>query len=156
MLTIPREILSEVFLYLEVCYPGEGCGLVLVRPGETCGWTRFRRCTNDQDRLHALNPLQNPRTSRSAYSIHPKELLVVDRELRKEGETIRVICHSHPDVGVYFSDEDFRQSVVDGLPLYPDAAQMVVSVLDGKAVEFGIFEWDDDSRRFLKTSGGPI
>ena len=53
---------------------------------------------------------------------------------RKEADGYRVatIYHSHIDTGAYFSETDTRNALIDGEPAYPDAAYVVVSVVEGK------------------------
>ena len=45
---------------------------------------------------------------------------------------ILAIYHSHPQHDAYFSAEDSKQATIWDEPSYPDAAQIVVSVFDGK------------------------
>ena len=56
--------------------------------------------------LHEEDPEQYPRTARDGYMIDPREQMILERSLKKEGKEIKVIYHSHPDVGAYFSEKD--------------------------------------------------
>ncbi len=147
-MTIPENMMHEIREHAEVVYPEECCGLVLGKTGSPGELTRVRRCKNAQDQFHKLDPHTFPRTNRNAYFIAPKDLLAVERECREQKERVRVIYHSHPDVGAYFSDEDQRCAVVDGEPLHPEVDYLVVSVKDGKAGESVWFEWDSASKSF--------
>ena len=147
---IPAEVQQDLCQHLEECHPDEGCGLILAPIDRPAVPHRYRACRNAQNDLHALDPDLHARTAQNAFAISPKELLAIDRELRERNETIFAICHSHPDAGIYFSEEDHARAVSDGEPLHPGALQIVVSVIKGKANGFGIFCWSSASCRFEK------
>ena len=60
-----------------------------------------------------------PRDARTAYNLGAKDLFFLDRALQKSERPVRVIYHSHVDVGAYFSAEDERAAVSEGELLYP-------------------------------------
>ena len=78
---------------------------------------------NEQNRYHALDPARFPRTARIAYYLGGKDL----RFLMQNIETtrpVKIIYHSHIDVGSYFSAEDIRAALGrepddTAEPLYP-------------------------------------
>ena len=59
-----------------------------------------------------------PRDARTAYNLGAKDLFFLDRSHKSE-RPVRVIYHSHVEVGAYFSAEDERAAVADGELLYP-------------------------------------
>ena len=96
-----------------------------------------------------MDPVQFPRTNRNAYFIDPKDLIAIDNECRTHDRKVCLIYHSHPDAGAYFSEEDQQQAIVNGEPLHPGVGYLVLSVMDGRAGEMKLFEWDKVSGRFL-------
>ncbi len=114
--SLPRAVLDAIYAHAREGYPEEVCGFVLCdRDG---GRAEARRCDNRQNALHAEDPQAFPRDARTAYNLGAKDLFFLDKSLRSE-RPVRVIYHSHVDVGAYFSPEDVRAALFDGEPLYP-------------------------------------
>ena len=128
-------------------YPGECCGVVLVRSTDPAD-RLMMPCRNIQNELHAKDPVQFPRDARTAYYIDHRDLLAIGR---REGEGYRVatIYHSHIDVGAYFSDTDKKNALIDGEPTYPDARYVVMSVVERRVVDVNAFAWDPPQRDFV-------
>ena len=74
----------------------------------------------------------NPRTAREGYYLDPLAYLKLEQALRREGKRIKVIFHSHPDVGAYFSEEDRRQAMWGERPLYPGMVYLVCGIKQGR------------------------
>src|SRR5262245_48031986 len=68
-LTISASILQQMQTLALTGYPGESCGL-LFSPQDTSEATRFVPMENIQDRLHALDPVTHPRTSRDGFQMN--------------------------------------------------------------------------------------
>src|SRR5688572_26263240 len=100
---IPSEYLAEIRLQAEKEYPSECCGLILTSADGA--WSRVVPCRNAQDDYHRQDPKVFPRTSRNAFFLDPAQLLTLQKENRQNGESVRVIYHSHPDAAAYFSEE---------------------------------------------------
>lgn len=149
VMNIPKHILSEIGEHSESAYPQECCGVVLARNNSPDQLTRVLRCKNAQDQFHELDPIQFPRTNRNAYFIDPKDLLSIGHECRDNDERVRVIYHSHPDAGAYFSEEDQRCAVIDGEPLHLGVDYLVVSVRDGQAGDLQFFVWDSSPGSYV-------
>ncbi len=107
---IARALLDEIYAHAREGYPEEVCGFVLD--------DEVRRCENRQNALHAEDPEHFPRDARTAYNLGPKDLFFLDKSLRGE-RPVRLIYHSHVEVGAYFSAEDVRAATYEGEPLYP-------------------------------------
>jgi proteasome lid subunit RPN8/RPN11 len=122
---------------------------VLVRDAPTAERV-LMPCRNIQDELHDKDPQRHPRDSRTAYFIDPKDLLAIGR---REGQGYRVatIYHSHIDTGAYFSPTDRQNALIDGEPAYPDAAYVVLSVVERRVVDAAAFVWDSDACEFVPT-----
>jgi len=148
-ISIPAEFLETIKRQAEMDYPNETCGILTgpsARPEVISG---IFPCRNKQDEYHAHDPENFPRPARTAYFIDPQDLLRLQRESRGKGEEMRVIYHSHTDAGAYFSEEDTRIALAEGEPAWPGVSYVVVSVIQGKAGEALLFQWDTGQKAFF-------
>ena len=111
----------------------------------------MRPCANEQNRYHALDPERFPRTAREAYYLGGKDLRFLLESVDGE-RPVRIIYHSHPDVGAYFSAEDTRAALGrepgDGAePLYP-VDHVVIDAQRDHVAEAKLFRWDGEQRTF--------
>ena len=102
-------VLEALWAHAEAGYPEEVCGVLIGTAGGAI-LDEARRCENRQNALHAEDPLHYPRDARTAYMPSDADLLFISYSERTE-RPVRVIYHSHVDVGAYFSEEDKRQAV---------------------------------------------
>lgn len=121
---------------------------MLVRDGAVPG-RLLVPCRNIQNELHARNPEQHPRDARTAYTMHADDLRAVFELETRERYRIGVIYHSHVDVGAYFSPTDRQRALLHGEPMYPEAAYLVVSVVDRRVAETAVFRWNPATRDFV-------
>jgi adenylyltransferase/sulfurtransferase len=113
--TLSYEVLAELYAHAEAGYPEEECGLIFV---DESGRIETERCENRQNALHAEDPKHFPRDARTAYNLGAKDLFRLDRSLSSK-RPVKIIYHSHVDVGAYFSAEDAAAAAPDGELLYP-------------------------------------
>ena len=107
-LRLAPGLLEEVIEHARKCYPQEGCGLVVgFRP----------------DGLRFI-PVENAKASSSEYEMDPAELIRDWRELRKIGEQLVAIYHSHPSGPAELSKRDIENAY------YPEAAHLIVSLAE--------------------------
>jgi proteasome lid subunit RPN8/RPN11 len=150
MSLLTSDLLRDIARHLEPHYPNEACGLVLE---DTEGKLKVVPTPNLADKYHALDPVAYPRTSRTFYMINTLEIAKAQRR----GETLKVIFHSHCDVGDYFSDEDRRQAVdPEGEPLWPGCEYLVVSVRDASADHATLFAHSPETGRFEEAAAFEI
>ena len=128
-------------------YPSECCGVVLTRDGSPSE-RLLLPCRNVQNELHAKDPSRHPRDARTAYHMDPQNLLRIGR-LEGDGYRVRTIYHSHIDAGAYFSETDKKNALLQGEPLYPEAAYVVFSVVEGKVAATAAFAWNPDAKNFV-------
>jgi adenylyltransferase/sulfurtransferase len=144
-LRLERTALDEILAHARETHPDECCGAVLAIGGRD----QVRRFTNIQSRLHAQDPVANPRDAHTAYTPEPKELLAVLRDGDEPGNSLKVFYHSHTKAGSYFSGEDRARAMFGDDPAYPDVVYLVVS--DNRAPgEARAFRWDDGARDFVE------
>ena len=127
-------------------YPSECCGVVMERPGASPE-RLLLACRNIQDELHAKDPKRHPRDARTAYYIDPRDLIVMGRH-EAQGFRVLTIYHSHIDAGAYFSATDRHNALINSEPAYPDAAYVVLSVVERRVPEVGVYRWDPTIRDF--------
>ncbi|MFQ5898192.1 MAG: Mov34/MPN/PAD-1 family protein [Candidatus Methylomirabilia bacterium] len=127
MIVTPEEF-AQIRRQAEAEYPQECCGVILVGPGDKRLLLPFRNIQNEK---HAQDPAHYPRDARTAYYADPQDVMKLMR-LEPEGYRAVTFYHSHIDVGAYFSETDKRQAAPGGEALYPDAAYLVVSVVEHK------------------------
>jgi proteasome lid subunit RPN8/RPN11 len=108
---ITRAVLEAIYAHAREGYPEEVCGFIV-------GDDEAKRCENRQNALHTEDPVNFPRDAKTAYNLGAKDIFFLDRSLRSE-RPVRVIYHSHVEVGAYFSPEDVRAATYEGEPLYP-------------------------------------
>ena len=128
VLQIPEELLSQCFEQALADHPNETCGMLSGPKGEAGVVNACHPLTNALVELHELDPERHPRSPREGYLIDPREQLRLDREFRKSGREMRIIYHSHPDAGAYFSEQDIADALWDGRPRYPGIQYLVVGV----------------------------
>jgi proteasome lid subunit RPN8/RPN11 len=142
--TVPITILEQLRQHAAATFPEECCGFIVERQGALA----VVRVTNVQNERHASHPDQFPRTAATAYAMGPEAApVLVDHDRGRL--TIRAIYHSHPQHAAYFSAEDKAQATVWDEPSYPDATQIVLSVIDGAVREVKAFRWDAPTRDFV-------
>lgn len=127
-------------------YPDECCGMIVERNGVE----EAVRVTNVQNELHTQDPVQFPRTARTAYTMGREAAPII---IGAERGTLRLraIYHSHPDHDAYFSTEDRMQALGGGdEPNYPGAAYIVISVREREVQAAKTFAWDAAQRDFTE------
>jgi proteasome lid subunit RPN8/RPN11 len=140
--------LAAIRKQAEAEYPGECCGVVLVRAGASAERWLYP-CRNIQNALHAKDPDRYPRDARTAYYMAHEDLIAISRR-EGDGYSVLVIYHSHIDVGAYFSETDRKNALVDAQPAYPGARYVVVAVDRGRAGDARAFSWDETGRQFVE------
>ena len=128
---IPQATLDEIFAHGSECYPEEACGL-LSGPEEGDALSGFHPLENELGRLHASDPSRYPRGAREGYYLDPLAFLKLQQALEAEGQRVKVIYHTHPDVGAYFSEEDRHQAAWAEGALYPGIVYLVCGVKGGR------------------------
>jgi proteasome lid subunit RPN8/RPN11 len=142
--TISPAHLAAIYAQARAEFPKECCGYIL---GEGSA-AELVACTNRQDRLHALDPAAHPRTAEDGYNIGGAELLRLVRSFESE-RPARIIYHSHPRVGAYFSEEDTRAALSAGYA----CDYLVVDVQDHEVRESVLFR--QDGERYVEIARFP-
>jgi proteasome lid subunit RPN8/RPN11 len=106
---------------------------------------------NRANALHRLDPEQYPRTGRTYFDIDSMKFEGAIRRGEAEGRPVKVLYHSHLDVGAYFSPTDAEVAKMgQGEPPW-DLAYLVTSVRGGKVDDRKLFVWDPGTRAFVES-----
>lgn len=144
-----RAVWKEIHDHARRDYPAECCGIVAEG---TDGGFQVHPCENIQDRLHARNPEEHPRTSKNAYRMDDLEVHRIFTETEKAGGRVVAFYHSHIDCGAYFSEEDRQAAMFLDQPAFPDVVYLVVSVVDGAVRCAAGFAWDEKAKTFAESA----
>jgi [CysO sulfur-carrier protein]-S-L-cysteine hydrolase len=128
----------------------ESCGLLVGPASDPLRADEVVPMLNRANKLHALDPETYPRTGRMYFDIDPMKFARAVREGEANGRPVKVLYHSHLDVGAYFSDTDAAAATAGGdAPTY-DLAYLVTSVRQGVVDDRKLFVWDTSRRSFVE------
>ena len=120
-LSLPKAMIDEMVQHSFDDLPNECCGVIA---GNDSAATKLYRTRNAE-----ASPFR--------YSIDPRDLLRIEREMDDGGAQVLVIYHSHVASEAYPSPTDVRLSQWQGadppLDLYPGAYYVLVSLKDRAA-----------------------
>lgn len=143
-----RGLVEPMYRSVEPAWPHEGCGFVFERDGVLDVVPTINRA----QALHERDPERYPRGGADWFEPDMKPWLVAQRE----GAIPRVIYHSHPEVGAYFSQGDHDSAVIvdDGqvYERHPGVAHIVVSVRAGHADGAVMFRFDAGTAAFVEVA----
>jgi proteasome lid subunit RPN8/RPN11 len=152
-LRITQKILDEVAEHARASYAKdeEACGY-LTGPAETpllCdGSTALVNLAN---RYHELDPETYPRTGRTYFLIDPMKFQKAVAAGSTNGRPMRVLYHSHLDVGAYFSETDAAAATMGGdKPSYDGLLYLVTSIRKGVVDDHKLFTWDPAAKKFVE------
>lgn len=129
----------------------ESCGLLLGPDTDPLFVDEIVPMENRANKLHRLDPETYPRTGRMYFDIDPLKFERAVRAGESNGRPVKVLYHSHLDVGAYFSDTDAAAATMGGdAPTY-DLAYLVTSVRAGVVDDRKLFVWDEATRTFAES-----
>jgi proteasome lid subunit RPN8/RPN11 len=139
--TISSELLHDLCRHALDVAPEECCGLVLGNLDEP--FLHSVRISNVMTKKHLEDPDAFPRDSYHAYYMAEVEYQRVLEEAEARSEFVSAIYHSHVEQGCYLSRDDLSFAVHPLFP-FPEASQIVVSILSDRIEEVGIFDRVDE------------
>ena len=148
MIKIPPEILNRCFTHGGETYPEEACGVLSGPADDPTRLTGTHPIENTLGRLHAEDPERYPRTPREGYVLDAAAYVKLERALAEEGKKIRVIYHTHVDVGAYFSEEDKKQATWGGEPIFPNLVYLVCGIKARKPDGSILVDFNQETREF--------
>ncbi|MCZ6533950.1 MAG: Mov34/MPN/PAD-1 family protein [SAR324 cluster bacterium] len=148
MISIPKELLQRCYAHGAEAYPEEACGVLSALEDDPQRLTGFHPIANTLGKLHEQDPKRYPRTPHEGYVLDPLSFAKLERSLQDQGERIRIIYHSHIDVGAYFSEEDKKQATWDGNPILPGMFYLVCGIKARKPDGAILAAFNENTRDF--------
>lgn len=145
-LALTEEAWNSIASHAIAAYPEECCGLVLCRGAED----EVRRCSNIQNRLHALDPQSFPRDARTAFAMDFREVEAILADADRSGARLKAFYHSHPEHDAYFSQEDKAFAAPFGEPTFPESAHIVISVYAREVRQIRAYAWEGERQDFVE------
>ncbi len=146
MVTLLPTTLNEICIHAKSQFPEECCGIILHNGMQE----HVRPCRNIQNDLHRDDPTSYPRDARTAYVMHPDDLIAIHKESESEDLPIKAFYHSHPDHEAYFSDKDKSDAMMWGEPVYPGVAYLVISIYGDTIRVVKAFTWNEVKSDYLE------
>ena len=129
----------------------EACGYLTGPADDALAADLLVPLPNLANRYHALDPETYPRTGRMYFLIDPMKFQKAVRGGAEAGRPVKILWHSHLDVGAYFSETDAAAALMGGdAPAY-DLFYLVTSVRAGVVDDHKLFAWDAPSAKFVET-----
>jgi [CysO sulfur-carrier protein]-S-L-cysteine hydrolase len=153
-LRIERGVLERVFEEARAGYARdeESCGVLVGPLADPLLIDGIVPMENRANKLHRLDPETYPRTGRMYFDLNPMVFEREVRERREKGQPVKVLYHSHLDVGAYFSETDAAAATMGGPEPTYELAYLVTSVRAGKVDDHKLFVWDEATRTFVESS----
>jgi proteasome lid subunit RPN8/RPN11 len=129
----------------------ESCGFLVGPASDPRRLDSIVPMVNRANALHRLDPESYPRTGRTYFDIDSMKFEGAIRRQEAEGRPVKVLYHSHLDVGAYFSPTDAEVAKMgQGEPPW-DLAYLVTSVRVGTVDDRKLFVWDKGTRTFVES-----
>lgn len=153
-LTITREVAERVDDEARAAFgrDEESCGLLLGPAEQPLLVDAILPMENRANKLHRLDPETYPRTGRMYFDIDPLKFERSVREGEGSGRPVKVLYHSHLDVGAYFSETDAQAATMGGEAPSYDLAYLVTSVRGGVVDDRKLFVWDPSRKSFVEAA----
>jgi proteasome lid subunit RPN8/RPN11 len=151
-LRVKREVIHRVDEEARAAYARdeESCGLLTGPADDALLVDACMPMENRANKLHRLDPETYPRTGRMYFDLDPLKFERAVKSGEASGVPVKVLYHSHLDVGAYFSETDAQAATMGGdVPSY-DIAYLVTSVRKGVVDERKLFVWEPDARKFVE------
>lgn len=129
----------------------ESCGFLVGPATEPLVVDEVVPMENRANKLHKLDPETYPRTGRMYFDIDPMKFEKAVKNGSASGRPVKILYHSHLDVGAYFSETDASAATMGGDGPAYDLAYLVTSVREGVVDDRKLFIWDTSSRTFVET-----
>jgi len=149
---ITRAVIERVAEHARVSYAAdeEACGYLTGPAASALDCDESVELKNLANRYHEVDPETYPRTGRTYFLLDPLKFSKAVQLGNEHGRPVRVLYHSHLDVGAYFSETDAAAATMGGdRPSYEGLYYLVTSVRQGVVDDHKLFRWDDATRGFV-------
>lgn len=146
MVMLLPQTLDEICSHAKAEFPDECCGVILQSESQEF----VRKYRNIQNEMHQKDPTTYPRDARTAYLLHPDDLISVHKETDRQNRPIKAFYHSHPNNEAYFSEKDKSDATAWDEPTYPGISYIVISIYGDTVRVVKAFEWDEAKSDFIE------
>ncbi len=152
-LKILRSVLEQVFDEARRAYANdeESCGFLTGPLDDVARLDGIVPMVNRANKLHALDPEAYPRTGRMYFDIDSMKFEKAIKAGDESGRPVKVLYHSHLDVGAYFSPTDADVAKMGGDEPPFDLAYLVTSVQKGAVDDHKLFVWEPATKAFVES-----
>lgn len=152
-LVLPRAVLDGVHDEARRAYDRdeESCGFLVGPAADARLVDGIVPMVNRANALHRLDPETYPRTGRTYFDIDSMKFDAAIRRGDLEGRPVKVLYHSHLDVGAYFSATDAAVAKMGQDEPPWDLAYLVTSVRRRQVDDWKLFVWDPASGSFVES-----
>jgi proteasome lid subunit RPN8/RPN11 len=152
-LVVGRSVVNQVDEEARRAYAKdeESCGFLVGPANDARRLDALVPMVNRANALHRLDPESYPRTGRTYFDIDSMKFEGSIRRSEAEARPVKVLYHSHLDVGAYFSPTDAEVAKMgQGEPPW-DLAYLVTSVRAGVVDDRKLFVWDPGTHNFVES-----
>ena len=152
-LVAARRLLLQVDDQARAAYERdeESCGFLVGPASEGRRLDGIVPMVNRANALHRLDPEQYPRTGRTYFDIDSMKFEAAIQRGQAEGRPVKVLYHSHLDVGAYFSPTDAEVAKMGHDEPPWDLAFLVTSVRKGQVDDRKLFVWEPTGGGFVES-----
>lgn len=129
----------------------ESCGLLVGPASDATLVDAITPMLNRARKLHELDPETYPRTARMYFDIDPLKFERAIESGEAGGRPVKVLYHSHLDVGAYFSETDADAAKMGGSAPAYDLAYLVTSVRADGVDDRKLFVWSPKTSTFVES-----
>lgn len=152
-LRIPRSVIDLLTDEAKRAYgtEEEACGYLTGPADDGLLADRAVPMPNLANKYHAMDPEGYPRKGNTYFLLDSRKFQLAIDNGPKEGRPVKVLWHSHLDVGAYFSETDAAAANMGGSEPANPLAYLVTSVRKGVVDDHKLFVWDGEARRFVES-----
>ncbi|HKQ71951.1 MAG TPA: Mov34/MPN/PAD-1 family protein [Polyangiaceae bacterium] len=151
---ITRAVIDRVAEHATRSYAAdeEACGYLTGPQADPFSCDESVELVNLANRYHRVDPETYPRTGRTYFLLDPLKFSKAVEAGKTSGRPVRVLYHSHLDVGAYFSETDAQAATMGGdRPSYDGLFYLVTSIRQGTVDDHKLFAWDERTKGFVET-----
>jgi proteasome lid subunit RPN8/RPN11 len=141
---LQKDSIEKIYAQSLQSYPDESCGLILE--------DGIRPCTNILNDLHQADSKTYPRTAKEGFVFSAEDALFLSRNINSDNP-VKIIYHSHPNVGAYFSNEDKSNALLYDEPIYP-VDHLVIDVQSNEVICSKLFRFIEEDYELIAVLPG--
>lgn len=152
-LRIPRSAIDLLTEEAKRAYENheEACGYLTGPEADGLLVDQAVAMPNLANKYHALDPETYPRKGNQYFLLDARKFQLAIEGGKSGHRPVKVLWHSHLDVGAYFSETDAAAANMGGDEPANPLAYLVTSVRKGVVDDHKLFVWDGEARRFIES-----